>query len=99
MSKFKVGDRVRGKTTADDKAVRGVEGVVSGDSTVMFAEGFDGWGSAGREWYVEEADLEFSALPIPGDEFEAMRKCSDAIFGLDSLAAQRVINYLEDRFV
>lgn len=33
------------------------------------------------------------------DEFEAMRKCSDAIFGLDSLATQRVINYLENRFV
>lgn len=33
------------------------------------------------------------------DEFEAMRKCSEALSGLDSLTTQRVINYLEDRFV
>jgi len=41
----------------------------------------------------------FEIVMNTDDEFEAMRKCSEALSGLDSLATQRVINYLEDRFV
>lgn len=68
---------------------------VRGDGEDRVLVAVDDQGSTLNGW----GGHHFEIVMNPDDEFEAMRKCTNAIFGLDSLATQRVINYLEDRFV
>lgn len=94
--KYRKGMKVRCLNTVRGQFTPWREYVVRADSNDWVSVVAD---DAGDEngWYG--SNFEIISEASARDEFEAMRKCSEALEALSEDQRGRVINYLEDRFV
>lgn len=98
MSKFKVGDRIRAVKTQDPYFKAGDVGTITGFFGGQLDVKFDVPRLENGQWCVREDQAEILRSEVLS-EFEAMRKCSEALEALSEDQRGRVICYLEDRFV